>query len=87
MYAANGTVIKTYGIKSLILDLGLRKAFQWTFVIADVRQPILGADFLTHFNLTVNLNLRKLMDQVTEINVLASVVGSNEKQIKQSIKM
>ena len=34
--AANGSPIATYGFKALTLDLGLRRAFQWNFVIADV---------------------------------------------------
>ena len=51
LYAANGSEIKTYGEKTLILDLGLRRQYRWTFVIADVKQPILGADFLEKHNL------------------------------------
>ncbi|GFT23912.1 transposon Ty3-I Gag-Pol polyprotein [Trichonephila clavipes] len=51
LYAANGTKIPTYGTKRILLDLGLRRQFIWSFVIADVRQPIIGVDFLKHFNL------------------------------------
>lgn len=40
LYAANGTEIKTYGIKTLILDLNLRRPYRWSFIIADVNQPI-----------------------------------------------
>ncbi|GBO20906.1 Transposon Ty3-I Gag-Pol polyprotein [Araneus ventricosus] len=36
LYAANGTEISTYGIKMLNLDLGLRRDFQFPFIIADV---------------------------------------------------
>lgn len=46
LYAANGSEIKTYGTKTLALNLNLRRSYKWTFVIADVNQPILGADFL-----------------------------------------
>ena len=35
-YAANGTIIPTYGQKLLQLDLGFRRVFQWPFIIADV---------------------------------------------------
>lgn len=45
LYAANGTKIKTYGEKTLSLNFGLRRNFVWNFVIADVTQPIIGADF------------------------------------------
>ncbi|UYV80583.1 K02A2.6-like, partial [Cordylochernes scorpioides] len=34
LYAANGSEIETYGVKILTLDLGLRRGFQWPFVVA-----------------------------------------------------
>ena len=48
MYAANGFTINTYGVRTFELDLGLRQAFMWKFVVADVAKPIIGADFLDH---------------------------------------
>lgn len=74
LYAANGTEIKTYGIRTLVLDLNLRRAFRWTFIVADVKQPIIGADFLTHNRLLIDLSTRRLIDQVTRLNVIASFV-------------
>jgi len=53
LYAANGTPIATFGQKLLQLNFGLRRNFQWHFYIAEVRKPILGIDFLSHFNLLV----------------------------------
>jgi len=53
--AANGTTIHTYGQQILTLNLGLRRPFTWNFVIADISKPIIGADFLAHFNLMVDL--------------------------------
>ena len=55
LYAANGSVISTYGHITIRLDLGLRRDFTWRFVIADVTTPILGADFFKHFGLLVDL--------------------------------
>jgi len=49
--AAIGSTIKTYGYVPLSLNLGLRRTFLWRFLIADVSAPIIGADFLAHFNL------------------------------------
>ena len=46
LQAANGSSIPTYGRQSLTLNLGLRRMFPWIFIIADVQQPIIGADFL-----------------------------------------
>lgn len=82
LYAANGTEIKTYGIKTMVLDLKLRRAFRWTFIVADVKQPIIGADFLAHYKLLVDLSTRRLIDQVTNLNVLASISQSLEHTIK-----
>ncbi|GBP54228.1 Retrovirus-related Pol polyprotein from transposon 297 [Eumeta japonica] len=74
LYAANGTEIKTYGLKTLVVDLGLRRSFRWTFVIADVKQPIIGADFLSHFKLLVDLSNRRIVDQVTKLKTIAGIV-------------
>ncbi|GFT45650.1 peptidase A2 domain-containing protein [Trichonephila clavipes] len=46
LYAANGPEIPTYGLKILTLDLGLRRPFQWPFIISKVKRGIIGADFL-----------------------------------------
>ncbi|GFV24338.1 peptidase A2 domain-containing protein [Trichonephila clavipes] len=60
LYAANGTEIPTYGLKILTLDLGLRRPFQWPFIIAKVKRGIIGADFLQKFQLLIDLHNRKL---------------------------
>ncbi len=44
------------------LDLG---TFLWLFIIADVEQPILGADFLAYFNLLVDMTHSRLVDTQT----------------------
>jgi len=63
--AANGTTIFTYGTEILTLNLGLRRAFVWRFIIADVSGPIIGADFLAYYGLLVDLKNSRLVDQVT----------------------
>ncbi|VDL59796.1 unnamed protein product [Hymenolepis diminuta] len=55
--AASGSPIKTYGQKSVTLDLGPRRTFRWIFIFADVSKPIIGADFLCRFELLLNLHL------------------------------
>ncbi|BHF81753.1 hypothetical protein SprV_0802488700 [Sparganum proliferum] len=67
LQAANCTTINTYGQRSPTLDIGLRRRFQWVFVQADVKSPIIGADFLTHFGLAVDLTHRKLIDTTTTL--------------------
>ncbi|XP_023245312.1 uncharacterized protein LOC111642887 [Copidosoma floridanum] len=55
LVAANNTPIKAYGEVELTIDLGLGRALRWKFRIADVPYPILGADFLDHFDLLVDI--------------------------------
>ena len=59
--AANDSRIATWGQTNIIVHLGSR-SFTQSFYIADVRQPILGADFLISNNLVVDLRGRRLID-------------------------
>ncbi|XP_057324817.1 uncharacterized protein LOC130667321 [Microplitis mediator] len=65
LYAANGTIIETYGLSLQTLNFGLRRDFTWNFIVADVTKPILGADFLSHFDLLVDLKRKCLRDGIT----------------------
>lgn len=71
LFAANGTEIRTFGKKLISINLGLRRAFTWPFIVADVSQPIIGADFLTHFGLLVDLKRKKLIDGNTKLEMSA----------------
>lgn len=53
--AANGSKILGYGEKLLVLNLGLRRPLKWVFTIAQVTHAIIGADFVHHFDLMVDL--------------------------------
>ncbi|UYV65493.1 hypothetical protein LAZ67_3004513 [Cordylochernes scorpioides] len=68
LYAANGSESETYGIKYLTLDLGLRREFQWPFVIAKVNKGIIGADFLNKFNLLIDINRKRQLNARTVID-------------------
>ena len=61
LVAANGSSIASYGTQQTHVQLGKRK-FTVTFIIADVRRPILGADFLRRHKLLVDLCDQKLID-------------------------
>lgn len=63
LYAANGSEIRTYGTRNLELDVKLGKPLRWTFIVADVKQPIIGADFLRYYGLLVDLNAQQLLDR------------------------
>ena len=69
LQAANDTPISTYGKRSFTLNLDLRQSFQWVFVVAKVKHPILGAGFLRHFNLLVDVGHKRLVDALTNLQV------------------
>ena len=72
LQAANGNAIRTFGQRSVAVELGLAKSFEWSFTIADVLKPILGADFLRHYGLLVDLKCKRLMDADTFLTVPTS---------------
>ena len=72
LQAVNNTVIPTFGTRSLTLNLGLHRPFRWVFVIAKVHTPILGADFLRHYGLLVDVRERRLIDTLTNRGVLSN---------------
>ena len=59
--AANGSSICIYGEHNIPLKFNKRH-FQWTFTIAQVSQPLLGADFLRAYSLLVDLKGYHLID-------------------------
>ena len=80
--AANGTTIATYGIITLTLNLGLRRAYTWRFVIADVSKPIIGVDFLAHYELLVDVRNHRLLDALTLLAVRGQVAEGGAPSIK-----
>lgn len=71
LQAANGTLIPVYGTRLLTVTLSLRREFSWIFTVADVQTPLIGADFLYHFGLSVDFKSRKLRDSVTSLGTTA----------------
>ena len=69
LQAVNDSPIATYGDRLLTVNIGLRRKFQWVFIVADVKQPILGADFLRHYNLLVDMTHNRLTDAITTLQV------------------
>ena len=61
LVAANGTNIATYGTREMSLRLD-RRNYKWPFIIADVKTPLLGADFLQANALLVDLQSRRLIN-------------------------
>jgi cleavage and polyadenylation specificity factor subunit 1 len=54
LLAANGSAIRTYGSRNLALQFG-NSRFTQDFVLADVQQPILGANFFARNHLLIDL--------------------------------
>lgn len=75
--AANGSAIDTYGFIELNLNLGLRRNFPWRFIVADCTKAIIGVDFLSHYNLIVDVRNKKLIDSLTNVSTLASIYKNN----------
>ncbi|GBM38201.1 Transposon Ty3-I Gag-Pol polyprotein, partial [Araneus ventricosus] len=81
LLAANGTKINTYGTRNLSLNIGLRRIFPWSFIIADVSRPILGADFLTHYGIIIDLKSKSLKDQQTTLTSTGKISTDNTPSI------
>ena len=73
LVAANNTTINTYGNCRRIVDVGLNRDYAWIFIVADVKQPIIGADFLIHYSLLVDLKSRCLRDMQTGLAIPATL--------------
>lgn len=69
--AANGSNINTYGYVQFNIDLGLRRDFKWKFVVADVTKPIIGIDFLSYYNLLIDVRNKRIIDGTTKLTSLA----------------
>ena len=66
---ADNSPLKVFGECTLNLtSRQIRRAFHWNFVIANVSQPIIGSDFLTHHNLLVDCANNKIIDPLTNIS-------------------
>ena len=62
LVSASGAVIPTFGTREIPLRFGGQN-FSWCFVLADVKRPLLGADFLSHHLLLVDVAKRRLVDE------------------------
>lgn len=80
--AANGSIIHTYGLLKLHLDLGLRRDFVWNFVVADVDKPIIGSDFLSHYALLIDCRHRRLLDSLTTLSATGLLKNCDQASIK-----
>ena len=69
LLAANQSIIPTYGATELKLDPGGCFTHIWQFIVADVKHPILGSDFLRITGLIIDHRGRKLIDSTSLVSV------------------
>ncbi|XP_069962584.1 uncharacterized protein [Bactrocera oleae] len=82
LIAVNGTPVNTYGVVTIILNIGLRRALTWHFILADVSNPIISADLLSHYGILVDLKNQRLIDETTRL----CTSGTTRSVTVQSIK-
>ncbi|GBM91308.1 hypothetical protein AVEN_178091-1 [Araneus ventricosus] len=71
-------LVDTGSAVSVLPILGrLKRKFQWPCILASVSKPILGAGFLEHYNLSVDMKLKKLLDGTSAIG-LEKPISANE---------
>ncbi|GBN95167.1 Retrovirus-related Pol polyprotein from transposon opus [Araneus ventricosus] len=85
LFAANSSTINVYGQKTLSLNFNLRRDFLWTFLIADVSIPILGADFLHYFELVPDLRNKCLRDTKTKLQSVGHLKYADIHSVQISI--
>ncbi|XP_014214054.1 uncharacterized protein LOC106643429 [Copidosoma floridanum] len=77
LYPANHSPIHTYGSWKINLNLGLRRDFQWKFIITDVAPAIIGANFLAEHGLLPDLKHKRLIDPLTGLAVKGTLCDNN----------
>ena len=52
--AVNGSSVPTFGCKNITIDLGGPVPLNWEFCIAETLKPLIGIDFLSHFDIKID---------------------------------
>ncbi|KAF2903295.1 hypothetical protein ILUMI_02891 [Ignelater luminosus] len=74
--------LATYGNIVLKLNFNLHRDFTWSFVLADVSKPIISGDFLTFYDLLVDLANQRLIDNTTLLSTKGQLSRSDASSIK-----
>ena len=80
--AANGISIAIYSTRNVLLHLGNHRHYV-RLVIADVKRPLLGEDFLRQHNLLVDVNGQRLIEADTYLSVSCDVTVTSVSQLAQ----
>ena len=65
LVAANGSPIRVYGTRQLVVTFGRQHQFRHKFFITDVNTPILGNDFLLAHRIIVDVGNQRLLQDGT----------------------
>jgi hypothetical protein len=66
----------------MALNLGLRRDFRWRFLVADINKPILGTDFLSHYNFLPDFTNCRILDSTTLLTYRGEVTECEIPSIK-----
>ncbi|GFR61859.1 retrovirus-related Pol polyprotein [Elysia marginata] len=72
LQAANGTSIATYGSRNVTLRFN-ETTYDARLIIADVKRPLLGADFFRRHNLLVDRNGQRLIEADIYLSCLCTI--------------
>lgn len=78
--AINGSKIATYGTITKNLNFGSTHEYYWDFTIADVELSIIGADFLTYYEMLIDFGNGRLLGSLNANNTLCKWIYSMEKR-------
>ena len=73
----SGKKINTFGIDKLKLKFNEENEFIWSFVLAEVDQPIIGIDFIKHFKLGVVPHLNQLTNHNNNSIIKCTMANGN----------
>ena len=78
----DGSLIKCYGhFNATVSVTSLRRDYKVNFIITDT-QPILGADFLTYYDLSSNMKSKTLCDSYTTLSTTLICKKAQHLQIR-----
>lgn len=71
MVGADDTFLTTYNRKLLSVNLCLKREFPFTFKIASIAKPMIGADFLNKYGTLVDLSRKSFVDPLSNLKTQA----------------
>ncbi|XP_023347202.1 uncharacterized protein LOC111716022 [Eurytemora carolleeae] len=83
---ADGRPTKAWGSRTILLQFGNRR-FQFSFLLADVDCPILGADFLAEFDLLVDASKQQVLERASRKPLSSPVMSTANPAVASVFKL